>query len=198
MRNLAGFAKKLFEYVKNPPDHEKGLKRLRDVEAKGKQENEMFRSKLALEDEQLLRNLKAKPTPPPDKSALPYYERINAAAAQTGTPQDILYRVLRRESMNFNPSVISGKLSSPVGAQGIAQFMPATAKGIGVDPLNVDQAIPASGKYLKSKFKQHGSWAQALAAYNAGSGNVYKYKGIPPFKETQDYVKAILEGLPYK
>ena len=132
------------------------------------------------------------PTPPPDKAAIPYYEKINEAAKLHGVPQKILYGVLRKESMGFNPSVINGSINSPVGAQGIAQFMPETAKGIGLNPLNVNDAINAAAKYLKAKYIRHGSWKLALAAYNAGSGNVEKYSGVPPFKETLNYVKSIL------
>jgi membrane-bound lytic murein transglycosylase B len=132
------------------------------------------------------------PTPPPDRGAEPYVVNINDSAKKHGVPQDILYKVLQKESMHFNPDVISGKLNSPVGAQGIAQFMPATAKGLGLNPLDPTQAIPAAAKYLKAKFDRHGSWKLALAAYNAGSGNVEKYGGVPPFKETQNYVNSIL------
>lgn len=151
------------------------------------------------------------PTPPPDKSALPYFEAINNSAKEKNIPQDILYRVLRKESMGFNPDVINGNIKSPAGAMGIAQFMPKTAEGIGLDPLNPDEAIPAAAKYLAAKFKEFGSWELALAAYNAGGGTVYDYMngtnktggnpnhlitgGVPPYQETENYVKSILEGL---
>lgn len=150
-------------------------------------------------------------TPPPDKSALPYFEAINISAKEKNVPQDILYRVLRKESMGFNPDVINGNIKSPAGAMGIAQFMPKTAEGIGLDPLNPDEAIPAAAKYLAAKFKEFGSWELALAAYNAGGGTVYDYMngtnktggnpnhlitgGVPPYQETENYVKSILEGL---
>lgn len=136
------------------------------------------------------------PTPPPDAAALPYYEQINQAAAENDIPQDIFYRMLRKESMGFNPHVIKGNLDSPVGAQGIAQFMPSTSAGMGFDPLNPDEAIPVSAKYLRAKYDEGGDdWKLALARYNAGSGNVRKYGGVPPFKETQNYVADILRGL---
>lgn len=127
--------------------------------------------------------------------AEPYTDRIVEAAKDHGVPVQLFYRVLRKESMSFNASVIACNLDSPVGARGIAQFMPSTAAGIGIDPCNPDEAIPASARYLSAKKQEHGSWSLALAAYNAGSGNVRKYGGIPPFAETQNYVASIMEGL---
>ncbi|MEM3335460.1 MAG: lytic transglycosylase domain-containing protein [Thermoplasmata archaeon] len=131
-------------------------------------------------------------TPPPDKGALPYYQNINKYAKEYNVPQNVFYRMLKRESMNFNPKVINGEIKSPVGALGIAQFMPETAKWLGVDPLNPEDAIRGAAKYLDWLYKQLGDWKLAVAAYNAGIGNVQKYGGIPPFKETQDYVKTVL------
>lgn len=138
------------------------------------------------------------PTPPPDNSALAYYLTINDAAKKNNIPQDILYRVLKKESMNFNPDVVSGKINSPTGAQGIAQFMPTTSEEMGFNPLNPEIAINKSAEYLAAKKKQHGTWEKALAAYNAGSGAVEQYKGVPPFKKTIDYVKSILQNLNLK
>lgn len=133
------------------------------------------------------------PTPPPDEAALPYYKQINQSAAENNVPQDYLYRLLKTESMGFNPDVVYGRLNSPVGAQGIGQFMPSTSAGMGFDPLNPNEAIPQSAKYLRAKYDEGGDdWALALARYNAGSGNVQKYGGVPPFPETQNYVKRIL------
>lgn len=100
--------------------------------------------------------------------------------------------MLAHESINFDPDVISGKRNSPAGAIGIAQFMPETAKSMGVDPLDIKSAIEGAARYLKQNFDKFGSWDLALAAYNAGEGNVTKYGGIPPFAETQNYVKDIL------
>jgi soluble lytic murein transglycosylase-like protein len=136
-------------------------------------------------------------TPPPDKAATPYYKDINSASSQYEIPEHILYRLLKRESMGFNPDVVSGKTSSPVGAQGIGQFMPDTAKERGIDPLNPKQAIPGSADYLRENYDEFGDWSQALAGYNAGPGAVRRYGGVPPYNETMEYIKAILQGLGY-
>jgi hypothetical protein len=133
------------------------------------------------------------PTAPPHKAAMPYYKQINMSAKANNIPESILYEMLRKESMTFNPKVISGQISSPVGAQGIAQFMPSTAKGMKLNPLDPKEAISAAAEYLANKYKEFGDWPLALAAYNAGSGAVRKYSGIPPYKETQDYVSDILK-----
>lgn len=131
-------------------------------------------------------------TPPPHKNALPYYEDINAAAAENDVPQDLFYNMLHAES-NFDPDVVYGRRTSSVGAQGIGQFMPSTSAGMGFDPLNPKEAIPAAAKYIRAKYDEGGDdWRLALARYNAGSGNVNKYGGIPPFPETQRYVKKIM------
>lgn len=124
----------------------------------------------------------------PDK----YKPMIAKAAQEKGVPTSILSSLLSHESMGYNEDVIYGRLDSPVGAQGIGQFMPTTSAGMGFDPLKPEEAIPAAAGYLKSKKDRHGSWELGLAGYNAGSGNVEKYGGIPPFKETENYVKNIM------
>lgn len=117
-----------------------------------------------------------------------YRNTIAKASIQHGVPTNILSALLKQES-GFNPTA-----KSSAGATGIAQFMPATAQGMGVDPLNPDQSIDGAARYLKQNYDKYGSWDLALAAYNAGPGNVDKYNGIPPFKETQNYVKNIMES----
>lgn len=121
-----------------------------------------------------------------------YQNLIAMASKETGISTSILSGLLKHESMGFNPDVIEGRIVSPAGAQGIAQFMPTTAQGLGIDPFNVEEAILGAAKYLRAKLNEFGSMDKALAAYNAGSGNVRKYGGIPPFRETQNYVKNIL------
>ena len=113
------------------------------------------------------------------------------AANQYGVRKDLLIAVAKAES-NFNASVVSG-----AGAIGIMQLMPETARNLGVnDPYNATDNIMGGAKYLSRLLSQYnGNISLALAAYNAGSGNVEKYGGIPPFKETQTYVRKILADI---
>lgn len=144
---------------------------------------------------QAMNTLNPTPTPAPewDKGFVmntpdQYISPINTYGKQYNVPTNIISSLINQES-HWNPTA-----SSSAGAQGIAQFMPATAKGMGIDPYNTDQAIQGVARLLSSYKKRFGSWENALAAYNAGPGNVEKYKGIPPFTETQNYVKNILQN----
>jgi hypothetical protein len=128
-----------------------------------------------------------------------YQALIDRAAAQYGVPADHLARLLRQES-GFRPEVIDGRVKSSAGAEGIGQFMPATAKELGVDPLNPESAIPGSARYLSQLQKQFGgNLEHATAAYNYGPGNVQKWLagGGDPSRlpaETQAYLKAVMQG----
>lgn len=118
-----------------------------------------------------------------------YIDYANQIAIKEGLDPAIFIAQLNQES-GFNPKAKNPKS----GAIGIAQFMPSTAKGMGftagVDPL---RDIRMAAQYMKSKLKMYnGDYRLALASYNAGSGNVAKYGGIPPFKETQNYVNRIM------
>lgn len=113
---------------------------------------------------------------------------LREAARREGVPEDIGISMARAES-NFNQKAVS-----PAGAIGVMQLMPGTAKDLGVDPYDTAQNIAGGMRYLKQQYDRFGSWPLALAAYNAGPGNVRKHGGIPPFKETQNYVQRVMAG----
>jgi cell wall-associated NlpC family hydrolase len=115
-----------------------------------------------------------------------YAGTIEQAASSNGIPASLLAALLYHES-RFEPNVVSS-----AGAEGIAQFMPATAAGMGIDPTNPSQAIEGAAQLLGSYTRQFGSYSDALAAYDAGSSAVERYGGIPPYAETQAYVPAVL------
>lgn len=120
-----------------------------------------------------------------------YAATIAAAEARHGLPPTLLERLLYQEC-RYRQDIISGATKSPAGALGIAQFMPATAKEFGIDPLNPDQAINAAGKYVRQLFNKFGNWTEALAAYNWGQGNVSR-KGLANApRETRNYYGQIL------
>ena len=112
------------------------------------------------------------------------------AAAQTHRlPQDLFLKQIGAES-NWNPQAVS-----PAGAQGLLQIMPGTQKDLGVtDPFDPHQSIDAGARYLRDQYDRFGDWRLALAAYNAGPGNVRKHGGVPPFEETRNYVAKIMGG----
>jgi hypothetical protein len=109
------------------------------------------------------------------------------AAVKYDVPENLLRAVAQAES-DFNPKAVSS-----CGAVGVMQLMPDTAKSLGVtDPYNAEQNINGGAKYLSSLLKKYdGDIDKTLAAYNAGPGNVAKYGGVPPFKETQNYISKI-------
>ena len=106
---------------------------------------------------------------------------------QYGLPSGLLASISMAESRG-NPNA-----TSPVGAKGEFQFMPATARRFGIagQERNTEVAAVGAAKYLSFLLNEFGDINKAIAGYNAGEGNVRKYKGIPPFKETQDYVKRV-------
>jgi len=112
---------------------------------------------------------------------------VMASALANGVPPAVLAALLQAES-GYRPDAVS-----PAGALGIAQFMPATAAGMGLrDPFDPMQAIPAAGRLLGGHIRAFGSVPLALAAYNAGAGAVRRYGGVPPYAETQAYVARIM------
>jgi hypothetical protein len=119
-------------------------------------------------------------------AGVPYADLFTRAGARYGVDASLLAAVASQES-SFNASAVS-----PAGAQGLMQFMPATAKGLGVNALDPTSAIDGAARYLSSLTKQFGSTELALAAYNAGPGTVTRYGGVPPYTETQNYVRAVM------
>lgn len=110
------------------------------------------------------------------------------AAERYQVPVNLLKAVAKAES-GFNPNAVS-----PAGAQGVMQLMPATAAGLGVaDSFDPEQNIMGGAQYLSGLLARYdGDVTLTLAAYNAGSGNVKKYGGVPPFPETRNYIQKVL------
>ena len=117
----------------------------------------------------------------------PYAAEITAAADKHGVDPALLAGLVKQES-NFNPNA-----GSPAGAQGLTQLMPATAASLGVtDVHDPAQALDGGAKYLRQQLDRFGGdVARALAAYNAGPGAVERFGGVPPYAETQEYVRRV-------
>lgn len=114
-----------------------------------------------------------------------YLPHARAAARKHGIPEDLFLRLVQQES-GWNPNARSHK-----GARGLAQLMPGTAAKLGVNANDPIENLDGGARYLRMMYNTFGSWRLALAAYNAGPGAVSKYKGVPPYRETTNYVRVI-------
>ena len=127
----------------------------------------------------------AAPGAAPAPAATPH-ELADAAADRYGLPRKLVRSLIAAES-GFQPQAVS-----PKGAIGLMQLMPGTAKELGADPYDPAQNVDAGARHLRDLLVKYnyGLW-HALAAYNAGEGAVQKYNGVPPYRETVNYVKRI-------
>ena len=114
-----------------------------------------------------------------------FFPVARAAARRRGIPEDLFLGLIQL-SINCNTTA-----KSHAGANGLAQLIPSTARYLGVDVRALYKDFDGAARYLKEQYCAFGSWRLALAAYNAGPGAVKKYGGVPPFKETRNYVKVI-------
>ncbi len=116
----------------------------------------------------------------------PYLEMAKQAARRHNIPESLFLRLVQQES-GWRADAVSHK-----GATGLAQLMPGTARLLGGNPNDPRQNLEGGARYLAEQYRKFGSWRLALAAYNAGPQAVEKHGGVPPFKETRNYVKVIL------
>ena len=110
---------------------------------------------------------------------------IQQTSTQEGVSPDLLRAVIQTESAG-RPDAVSS-----AGALGLMQLMPGTARQLGVDPLDPKQNVQGGARYLREMAEQFGDLDLALAAYNAGPGAVRRHGGVPPYAETQAYIKKV-------
>lgn len=113
-------------------------------------------------------------------------QKLKSYSEHYGVDPNIIYAMIEVES-GFDPAALS-----PAGAIGLMQLMPATAQALGADPWDPEQNLYAGIRYFKLMLERHKTLENALAAYNAGSAAVYKYGGVPPYPETERYVKNVI------
>lgn len=127
------------------------------------------------------------PHPAPPEDVVRF---IRESSARHAVPVAVIEAVAWQES-RFNPAAVSSK-----GAQGVMQLLPKTASDLGVDPGDLRGNIDGGAAYLAQQLRRYGGDLRlALAAYNAGPGAVDRYGGVPPFAETQSYVRAVMARL---
>lgn len=119
-----------------------------------------------------------------------YFNLIVDVACDTGVPV-VLFDALLAQESRYRPFA-----RSSAGAMGMAQLMPGTAQYLRVsDPWDVRQNLVGGARYLREQLDRFGTWELALAAYNAGPGRVDQFGGIPPFRETRNYVRTIMGSI---
>jgi soluble lytic murein transglycosylase-like protein len=123
-----------------------------------------------------------------DGTELRFQPLFEASGERWSVDPALLAAVAEAES-GFDPSAVS-----PAGAQGLMQFMPATAAEMGVDPWDPVSAIDGAARYLRTSLDRFGSTELAVASYNAGRGAVARYGGVPPFPETRNYLRTVLDA----
>ncbi len=138
---------------------------------------------------ELRHRILADPFPiPPVVNEGSYFQMAILMAERYDIPNQLFFNLVTAES-NWDPAIVS-----PRGAIGLAQLMPGTAEELDVDPWDAYDNLDGGARYLRQQYEHFGTWELALAAYNAGPGAVTRHEGIPPFPETEEYVKKILAG----
>ena len=119
----------------------------------------------------------------------PFLGMARNAARRHGIPEDLFLRLVQQES------AWNHRAQSHAGAMGLAQIMPSTARYLGLtDVWDPYQNLDGGARYLREQYDTFGSWRLALAAYNAGPGAVQRHGGVPPFRETRNYIRIIWGG----
>jgi len=119
-----------------------------------------------------------------------YYQDMVMAACEAGVPVELFDSLIVQES-RYNPRALS-----PVGAIGMAQLMPGTARDLRViNPWDVADNLRGGARYLRQQLDEFASWHLALSAYNAGPGSVRRHRGVPPYRETTAYVRSIMTAV---
>ncbi len=150
----------------------------------------------AFEQEDYVPGPQGTPAPPSPAAAMPLppvspdpKTLVRNAAVRSGLPPEFVESVAKAESA-MRPDAVS-----PKGAVGVMQLMPATARALAADPADAEQNIDAGTRLLRELLiKYDGDVVKALAAYNAGPAAVDRYQGLPPYRETQNYVNKVIRN----